>query len=273
MAYATLIVYVDPDFTREQVVRIAAQLADKFTSKLIGISAIPIRPPVIAHGIMMSMITDDEISQMTANLQGKEEWFRQTAGASHRTIDWRSQLDLPTEFLISQTRCADLVVVDPNRGSLGGYGAFDPGGVILKAGRPILVVPRELQTFQADRIVIGWKDTREARRAVVDALPFLHEATRVTIARICEEGDENESQRSIDDVVQYLARHRIKGGPRVFLHPEGTIASQLLRLARDEGADLLVSGAYGHSRLGEWVFGGVTRELLSTSPICCLMSH
>jgi nucleotide-binding universal stress UspA family protein len=77
----------------------------------------------------------------------------------------------------------------------------------------------------------------------------------------------------MDDVARYLNRHRITGGPRVILHRDGSAAALLIRLAQDEGADLLVTGAYGHSRLGEWIFGGVTHELLATSPICCLMSH
>ena len=125
----------------------------------------------------------------------------------------------------------------------------------------------------ADHIVIGWKDTREARRAVQDAHPFLHEATRVTIVEICELGEERAAQERTADVSRYLTRHRICGGPRIILHREGTGAPQLIRLAQDEGADLLVTGAYGHSRLGEWIFGGMTRDLLDTSPICCLMSH
>ena len=63
------------------------------------------------------------------------------------------------------------------------------------------------------------------------------------------------------------------GGPRVILHSDGSGAALLTRMAQDDGADLLITGAYGHTRLGEWIFGGVTRELLTTSPICCLMSH
>jgi nucleotide-binding universal stress UspA family protein len=81
------------------------------------------------------------------------------------------------------------------------------------------------------------------------------------------------AQEHIDDVARYLTRHRISGGLRAILHQEGSPAAQLIRLARDEGADLLVAGAYGHSRLGEWMFGGMTRDLLATSPFCCLMSH
>lgn len=120
----------------------------------------------------------------------------------------------------------------------------------------------------------GWKDTREARRAVYDALPFLHEAKRVTIVEISEKDQMGAARHQVDDVVSYLARHRIRAEARIEAQlPGSTVADQITGLAVDEGADLLVTGAYGHSRLNEWVFGGMTHDLLTSSPICCLMSH
>jgi nucleotide-binding universal stress UspA family protein len=149
----------------------------------------------------------------------------------------------------------------------------DPGEAILKMGRPTLVVPEGVSSLRAEHIVIGWKDTREARRAVRDALPFLQQATRVTIVEACGSGDEKTALERLDSVAHYLSLHRIKGGPRVMLEQKGSGAAQLIRIAQEERADMLVNGAYGHSRLGECIFGGMTRELLATSPICCLMSH
>jgi nucleotide-binding universal stress UspA family protein len=137
----------------------------------------------------------------------------------------------------------------------------------------VLLVPEKVDSLRAENIVVGWKETREARRAVQDALPFLQEATRVTIVEVCGPGEEATAQSHLDDVAKYLSRHRIGGGPRVILQQEGSGAAQLIQLAADEKADLLVTGAYGHSRLGEWIFGGMTRDLLARSPICCLMSH
>ena len=132
---------------------------------------------------------------------------------------------------------------------LGAYNSLDVAGLILKSGRPVLVAPNELQTFKADRVVIGWKDTREARRAVTDALPLLHEAAGVTIAGICEHDDEKAVQRGINDVVQHLARHRIKAASKVILRREGLSGSQLLQVAKDERADLLVRAPMGTAGL------------------------
>ena len=106
-----------------------------------------------------------------------------------------------------------------------------------------------------------------------DALPFLHEAKRVTIVELCENDQIEAARRRVGDVANYLARHRVKAEVRVEVQLRASAADQLVGLASDEGADLLVIGAYGHSRLNEWVFGGMTRDLLTASPICCLMSH
>jgi nucleotide-binding universal stress UspA family protein len=182
-------------------------------------------------------------------------------------------VDFPTEALAREARSADLIVIGQRRAPGDAYDSLDPGGAILKVGRPLLLVPEGVSELRAEHVVIGWKDTREARRAVVDALPFLQEAARVTIVEICRSGEEETAREHIDDVARYLGRHRVKGGPQVIFHQNDSDAAQLIRLAQDERADLLVVGAYGHSRLGEWVFGGVTRDLLRSSPVCCFMSH
>jgi nucleotide-binding universal stress UspA family protein len=182
-------------------------------------------------------------------------------------------LDFPNEVLTREARSADLVVVGRTKAAGSIYRALDPGGAILKLGRPTLVVPEGVSALRGEHVVIGWKDTREARRAVRDALPFLQRATRVTIVEACGPDDEKTAFGRLDDVARYLTYHRIEAGPKVMVQQKGSGASQLIRIAQDERADLLVTGAYGHSRLGEWIFGGMTRELLATSPICCLMSH
>jgi nucleotide-binding universal stress UspA family protein len=134
-------------------------------------------------------------------------------------------------------------------------------------------VPDGLDALAAQRIVVAWKETRESRRAVYDALPFLRKAAEVMIVEVCEHGTEAESQRHINDLVDYLRRHQVAVGAKAYLHTQQSVAREMLRFAKDERADLIVAGGYGHSRLGEWIFGGVTRELIADSPVCCLFSH
>ena len=175
---------------------------------------------------------------------------------------------IPTE-----ARAADLVIIGPHTVAEDAYHAFDAGTVLLNAGRPVLVVPEGVTSNPGNRILVAWKDTREARRAVQDALPYLRVAKDIALVEIAEKVQERVAVTQLHDVQTYLLRHGIKVRATSALHPKGSIADQLIKIARSEGADLIVAGAYGHTRLGEWVFGGVTRGLLDSSDVCCLFSN
>ena len=279
MSYTALMVYVEADGKPEARVRLSAGLADRFNATLIGMSALAVGPSYVVGGVAREETPRSEIEDMRTRLADKGSWFRTIAGADHRALEWRSSLDVPVNAVPREARSADLVIVgrtkDDSDASFPGNGilTLDPGTAILSMGRPTLVVPKEVVSLRAENVVIGWKDSREARRAVQDALPFFREAIGVTIVELCEAGEEERGRAHIADVASYLQHHRINGCAKITLHQEGSGAVQLIQLAREEGADLLVTGAYGHSRFGEWIFGGMTRDLLATSPICCLMSH
>jgi nucleotide-binding universal stress UspA family protein len=272
MSYAALLVYVNVDHVSKQLIGVAAGVADKFSAKMVGLSAVAVLPPFVAEGVVIvDNATEYDIAKMKANLAEAEKKFQAAAG-SGRQIEWRSAIEFPTQTLIGEARCADLILLEKGKpGDI--YRTVDVGAAILGTGRPFLVVPAAVKSLAADHVVIGWKDTRESRRAVQDALPFLHEAKRVTIMEICEKDQMDTARHHVDDVVRYLAQHRIRAERRVEIQAHGSGADQIIGLAEDEGADLLVTGAYGHSRVNEWVFGGMTRDLLTSSPICCLMSH
>lgn len=272
MSYAAVLAYVNADHVSKQLVGVAAGVADKFSAKLIGLSALAIMPPFVADGVVIvDNATEADIAKMKARLADAAKKF-QTAAGTGRQIEWRSAIEFPTQTLISEARSADLIIVE-NGKSDDIYRTVDAGAAILGVGRPFLMVPAAVKSLAADHVVVGWKDTREARRAVQDALPFLQKAKRVTVMEICKKEEMDAARHHVDDVIRYLARHKIKAERRVEIQAHGSGADQIIGLAEDEGADLLVSGAYGHSRLNEWVFGGVTRDLLKSSPICCLMSH
>ena len=150
---------------------------------------------------------------------------------------------------------------------------LDPAAAILSCGRPVLVVPDGRDRLEASRVVVAWKEAREARRVVRDALPFLQEAKAVMIVEVCEPGTDARAQQQIDDVATYLQRHKVDVEAKAYLHTERTVAQELLRFAGDARADLVVAGGYGHSRLGELILGGVTRSLLADSAVCCMFSH
>jgi nucleotide-binding universal stress UspA family protein len=124
------------------------------------------------------------------------------------------------------------------------------------------VVPGEVKALAAEHILIGWKGTREARRAIRDALPSLHQA-RNGYRNLRESNQKEGAWHRVDDVVLYLARHKVRTESRIEARLLGSGADQIKGFAENEGADLIVTGAYGHSRLSEWVFGGMTHDLLA----------
>ena len=164
-------------------------------------------------------------------------------------------------------------MISPHPDAQDVYSAFDPGEVLLNAGRPVLVVPDDLSACGGQRILVAWKDTREARHAVQGALAFLKAAENISLVEIAENVVERAAQQQLEDVERYLARHGVKVSKKVVEEPKGSVSDQLMSVAKSEGADLIVAGAYGHSRLGEWIFGGVTHGLLKKSDICCFLAN
>ncbi|MGC1622077.1 MAG: universal stress protein, partial [Pseudolabrys sp.] len=134
-------------------------------------------------------------------------------------------------------------------------------------------VPDVIGPLPLRRVVVACKDARECRRAVRDALPFLREANEVLVVEIGEEDSKSEHKRNLADIRRYLTRHGVIVADEIWKRARGPVATELLELVRAERADLIVSGGYGHTRLGEWIFGGVTQELLASSPVCCMLSH
>ena len=147
--------------------------------------------------------------------------------------------------------------------------------VLIGAGRPVLLVPRGVASVAARRVVVAWKDTRESRRALADALPFLTRAEEVLVLEICEQGEAGRAAAEfrVGDVAAHLALHGVKAVAQVRPLQDRAVADELVRAAGQQGADLIVAGGYAHARLWELAWGGVTRALIRRSPICCVLSH
>jgi nucleotide-binding universal stress UspA family protein len=273
MTYTTLMVHFDSSRNAERRLRLALGVAEGFQATLIGIAGKSYLPTFLADGPAAEAGADDGERQEMADLLARIG-VRFHALAKHaKHPQWRGLLDYANNAVPNEARAADLVIIGRERTPGDLYFALDPAVVILRAGRPVLVVPDGIEALEARRVVVAWKDVREARRAVRDALPFLRDAQQVIIAEVCEHGSETQSQQQIDDVTEYLRRHDVDVEAKAYLRTEKSVAHELLRFAGEARADLIVAGGYGHSRLGEWMLGGVTRSLLSDSPMCCLFSH
>jgi nucleotide-binding universal stress UspA family protein len=282
MGYAAILVHVDADADSDPRVRLARELAARCNATLIGAGAWA--PQSTGTGDIAGeeqggdgadFVGGEEpdkpqIAEISAWLGRLGEHFRASAG--DKRVEWRSAVDFPTEFVVREARAADLVIVGPDRTG-DSYRSLDPGSVVIGAGRPVLLVPSGIDSLEARRILIGWKNTREARRAVRDALPLLRKAEHVIAVHVAETDWQFDSGEELEDTARYLARHEVKVATQIEPPSKAGGAGELIRLAKEQGADLIVTGGYGHSRIGEFIFGGVTRELLATSAICCLFSH
>src|SRR6516164_1365554 len=187
MSYATLMVYVDVEGKPDGRVSVAADLARRFDAHLIG----------IASGASISVVLGEDapneaaaemphLRDMKALLDQKGQEFRAAVGTSGRRAEWRSVVGRQTDAVAREARAADLVIIGNARASRDPFRALDPGSFILKAGRPVLVVPTAVMALPPKRIAVAWKDVREARRAVQDALPFLQEAENVFIVEVSD---------------------------------------------------------------------------------------
>jgi hypothetical protein len=131
--------------------------------------------------------TEDRTDRITGELEELAERFHSLVRHKVETVEWRASFHFPREVIPAEARAADLVVIGPRTVAEDAYHAFDAGTVLLSAGLPVLVVPDGVTAKPGERLLIAWKDTREARRAVQDALPYLTAAKDITLVEIAEE--------------------------------------------------------------------------------------
>jgi nucleotide-binding universal stress UspA family protein len=143
----------------------------------------------------------------------------------------------------------------------------------MEAGRPLFIAPDNVSWLDLRSVLMAWKDTPEARRAIAYSLPMLRKAKEVNVAEIVEAGDSRSAAVSrVRDVVTWLSRHGVSASEVV---PEngGDVIAQLDAIAANVGAGVVVAGAYGHSRFRELILGGMTQHLITQSSRCVLLSH
>jgi nucleotide-binding universal stress UspA family protein len=275
MIYNTIMVQVNIDGPSIPPLTFAWDLAERFDADLIVFVAAEVR--IMVPGENDGMISAEIMRRRTQEIEGRlrllEGEFESVMQDNNRA-SWRGLVGNPTRLLEQDSRAADLVVIGaPAAGVVADHRrTVDAGTLILSAGRPILFASESYIPVKAESVLVAWKDTREARRAVVDAMPFLTSAREVVVATI-EEADQKEARESATDVVRFLMKHGARARSEVIDVGRAEAPDALVEMAREAKADLIVSGGYGHSRLREWAFGGVTRSLLQTGSLHRLISN
>lgn len=277
MTYATVMVCLALDQPNDSRLQVAGELAERFEATVVGVAAAQFAPPLyFADGAAAQRLIDQEQASVKRCLADLEAEFHAATKTRGGCAEWRCAMDFPARFVLAQARCADIIVSGGQSPAFSdAFSLVSPKDLVMQAGRPILVVPDRINWLDLRSVLVAWKDTPEARRAVADALPMLRKAKDVTIVEIPEANDDRSAvMAGVTDVAAWLARHGVTATARV---PEAagneTAAAQLERVAVDVGAGLIVAGAYGHSRFRELILGGVTEYLLTQSARCVLLSH
>jgi nucleotide-binding universal stress UspA family protein len=272
--WRSVIVHVQADAAAEPRLKVAADLAARCDALLIGLGAECIDPRVYvdAYGGGCDPAFIEALDERVRNdfRLAHECYLRH---ATPGRAEWRAVEIYPSDALVSAARAADVIVT-------GGTAIPPPEShffastaeVVIKSGRPVLVAPSDARRLEGRVAVIAWKDTREARRAVTAALPLLKAADEVVVIEVSADASD-EAQFRVDDVADALKRHGAHARGQVLKGHDLGAAEILCAEAAALGSDLIVAGCYGHSRIGEWLFGGVTRSLLLRGDFYLLMSH
>lgn len=276
MAYHTIVVHLDGGANSAVRTGIALRLAREHGSHLIGLA--PTGEVEVPIDIGAALIEPGYLIATRHHLREAarlicEEFEAQAKAAGLSSYESRVDEADHAASVIAQARTADLAVIgQTDRDAPGGLVNRDlPERVALGCGRPVLVIPYvgRYETI-GHRALGAWNDSRESARAFADALPLLQRSHRLTVLM----------QRTPQDPVlpthgleAWLTRQGVKTVH--FAHEVSTldVGDLLLSRAADLEADLIVMGAWGHSRLAEWVLGGATRTLLEQMTVPVLMAH
>ena len=276
MSYKTILVHIDSGSHCATRVEVAVRLARQHDAHLVALHAIaPFEPPGYVMAEMGPAILDAQKHAAALELARSEtEFTKQTTAAGFTNIEWRTAIDDPGEAMTLHARYADLAVIGQTDTADGSNIAADfPERLVLAAGRPVLILPSAGRFASiGKRILVAWNPSREATRAVTDAIPLLRLADSVHVMAVNPKSGEHGNVPGAD-IGLYLARHGVRVEVKTDHGAEIDVGNELLSRAADLDADLIVMGGYGHSRLKEWVLGGATRTILESMTAPVLMSH
>lgn len=272
--YKSILVHYDAGRTAATRLETAIQVAAPFGARVIclyALGAFPMPSAAFEAGEFLADAQKRAQAEMLAKARaGYDECLRR-AGYTH--AEWRQTSADALAAVSLHARYSDLLVIgQKNEEWPSGVSKDFEQRVLLMAGRPVLVVPYAYDRKPVGRrILVAWNASREATRAVTDALPLLKRASYVNVAAFGRGGEHGEEPGA--DIAGYLARHGVKVEVSRQDAPDIDVGNQLLSRAFDWQVDLVVMGAWGHSRVAELVLGGVTRTILGSMTVPVLMAH
>jgi len=280
MSYRTILVQLETKEASKDLLSISVALAQQHNAHLIGMYVTP-KPQFY---VSSELPAPAELIERYDNYyrQLKDELrkdFEHATANSDFVSEWR-EIDTVTtsvaQAVTDVARTVDLVVMSQRSDESTSHSpAMFPEDVILSCARPVIVVPSNKALPQSfSNIFIAWDGREQAVRALFDALPLLREADNVRVHSINAKGGGHcRILTTPGELANTLSRHGVNVTLSESEAAAGDVGNEILQYANDSGSDLLVMGAYGHARIREYVFGGVTRKILFEMPIPVLMSH
>jgi nucleotide-binding universal stress UspA family protein len=279
MSLKDILVHFDAGPHAATRLAVAVDLARRHHAHLIGLY---VTIPVVATDALPSGVDNVLFEnwslrfreQNALEMQGVEAVFTETLRREGLPGEWRTAEGPLAETIALHARYADLAIIGQTNPDLPETAIFNDviEEVLFTSGRPVLMVPYAGKFQVVGRnVLVGWTPTAEAARALNDAIPLMHGADQITI--ITSDPADGDGDEPVADIALHLARHGLKV---MATHTvSGGLRGEdiLLNQAFDIGADLLVMGAYGHSRMLERVLGGVTRGILRSATVPVLMSR
>ena len=285
MSYRTIQIHLNDSRRAHKLLRHAAEIARAFEARVIGLHvsptfhgrAIDAQYPSIPAVQGLQFSRDEETDHLRAIFE--EVVNKERVNGDFRVI--AAEHHTPADIAVARARAADLVVASQtDRGWRLSPWLDCSDQLAIECGRPVLIVPNAGESPALPRkAIIAWNHSREATRAMYEALPLLNGARTIELLML-EEAQNGELARQLAEtilppsvLVQALAEHGIKLTVATLKTMAGSAGRQICARAEQEQADLVVMGAYGHSRLREFVFGGATRHVFTHMTVPTLFSH
>jgi nucleotide-binding universal stress UspA family protein len=274
-AISTIMACMSTDRSNTELLAVALDLAQRFSAAVIGVFAkqLSMHPAVLAIG--PGEPRGHELDKFRERLAVLEAEFR-SALSIVNNLQWRAQMTAgPTShYLAAEARAVDLLVANSESDDrkVSALSEIDVSDLLMRCGRPVLLAPPGVTGLKLTRTLVCWKESRESRRAVADALPILKSSDAVDVVELVDEQEIEPARARLADVGDWLHRHGVEAS--CFATPlTGVESAHLAAIAEELEADLVVAGAFAHSRLREWAFGSVTQDLLARGERCAFVSH
>jgi nucleotide-binding universal stress UspA family protein len=276
MPYKTILVHVDNGKRAALRVDIACQLAKQWDAHLIGLHALTVvNLPSYALAEGGAQVREHHERMLREAAASAEGTFKRgVAAAGAPRTEWRVSAQDAARSVPVHGRYADVLVLgQPNESEGSGVEPDFAERVLLEIGRPVLLIPYAGDFPTVGRkVLVAWNAGREATRALTDSIPILREAQEVNVVAFNPRGAPHGEVPGAD-IGLYLARHGVKVNVSPQTAADVDVGNQILSRAADLDVDLIVMGAYGHSRMSELILGGATRTIIQSMTVPVFMSH